>query len=632
MKPKAHWISVAIFIALSICSAAAAQRLAESQEVKFLDEAFAFDAKNAAVGAWLGNIVMPSRPTLAAALVIEKDEKGGLEILLTCLQMNARDAICTDIAVKGRSLAFSLAAGAVEARFEGEISADGQRFVGSIIQEGRDGAGTFTLARTPRAMDLAKPMAFTGRSRVSDSVILPMTIALARTPGGHWVGHLDSPHESLYELPLFNFSAEATEEGTLLTCTLLSCPATIEVTISKDQERLTGHYLQDPYDLPIEYQRGHGYAGGKVNRPQHPRPPFPYETREVVAAHPGGHVLAGTLTIPDRKRFGPGPFPTAVLISGSGPHDRDETIVGHKIFLVIADYLTRRGITVMRYDDRGVGGSDFDGDLAALFQLTSEDYATDTLAVVSQLKTIDVVDADRIGLIGHGEGGLIAPMVAQTSGDIAFLVLLAGPGVPGRQLVPLQLSLLPQPLGMSSEDAETLRRIATEAIEQLLADEDRGKLERTFKRMAELRAAGGDPTPIETVVAAYQEFFAMPWTRFFLAYDPRPALAATTCPVLALNGTLDLQVWHEQNLPEIQRVITEAGGDVTIKTYQGLNHLFQPAGNGTIAEYAQIETTFDEQVLRDIAIWIRKKVRPNKAAASGAPGRSADAHAPGPGG
>ena len=600
--------AAALAIALALCPVVSAQGLAESQEVAFPDETFACDAANPAAGAWLGNITMPGQPVLAGFLLIQPGQDNAWEAQITCLQINALDTTCLNLQVDEASVVFRISAGSVNASFRGKISEDGQRLGGIIIQKNESRTGKFLLARTLRPMDLPDPLAFSGRSRITDRFSLPMTIVLARTPGGEWVGHLDSPLENLHALPLFNFAFDDTKTGTKIKCAVLGFPATIEVRIAANREELTGRFLQGPYDLPIDYKRAHGYVGSEVNRPQEPKPPFPYETREVTAEHPQGHVLAGTLTIPDRKRFGPGPFPTALLITGGGQQDRDETVYGHKPFLVIADYLTRHGIAAMRYDDRGVGGSAIEGETASLMDLTSKDWASDALAVLEELKSIEVVDTARTGLIGHSEGGLIAPMVARESGDIAFIVILAGPGVPGREVLPMQMSLQLNALGMLDDDDELFRDLATRAADLALAAEDEQELDAVFTKMAQMRNAGGDPTPSDELVASYKRYFKWSWLKFYLAYDPRPALAALQCPVLALNGTLDLQTWHDQNLPEIQRAIATAGGDITIKRYQGLNHLFQPAKTGSVTEYREIETTFDKQVLADITKWIRAKV------------------------
>jgi pimeloyl-ACP methyl ester carboxylesterase len=340
-------------------------------------------------------------------------------------------------------------------------------------------------------------------------------------------------------------------------------------------------------------------------RPQLPTPPYPYEQREVVVEHPDAFDIAGVLTIPQEDKFGPGPHPTALFISGLGQHDRDGTAVGHKLFLVIADYLTRRGIAVMRFDDRGVGGTGA-GDTVAT--MTTEVSATDAKAIVEYLRTIDVVDSNRLGLIGHSEGGLIAPMVARNRDDIAFVVILAGPGVPGIELWPKYLELNWAARGADADAAARWVATSEEILRMVIDGADAEAVAPMMESLVLAQVESGlfpfTEDQARAAARSQAQFYAGPWMRFFLTYDPAPALRELKCPVFAVNGTLDFPVWHAQNLDAIRRTITEAGGDVTIKRYAGLNHRLQPARTGLPDEYASEEITIDEQVLADVAAWI----------------------------
>lgn len=604
-------LAAALAVALAVCHVAPAgqETASTSQEVIFLDELFAFDEKRPLVGVWIGNIRMPDDPVRAGVLKVSIDESARHHAVLTCIQLNALDTDCGDVYVDDRLINFTHSVGGITRLFQGRVSADGQRMTGIVNEDVQTRAGYFTFARSPRPYDLGNELAFSGGLKVTNSLTIPLAIVVARTPGGSWVGHVDSPVEGLYELPLINIQEKEKGRSTKLTCTVLGFPATLSFSIRADRERLIGIYVQEPYELPLDFERAHGYAGARVARPQHPTPPLPYEAREVYADHPDGHILAGTLTVPDRKRFGPGPFPTALLVSGGGQQDRDETVLGHKPFLVIADYLTRHGIAVMRYDDRGVGGSAVRGGSAALGDLTTEDWATDTVAVLDRIRSIAVVDRNCVGLIGHSEGGLIGPMIASRDPSVAFVILMGAPGVPGREVLPLQMSLLLRAAGASEADGNAYRDLAEQAVDLVLRDDDRDGLKKVLTQMARIRVKAGDPLSVEALADRYESALTAPWVRFYLAYDPRPTLAAVSCPVLALNGTLDMQVWHDQNLPEIERVMKQAGGDITIRRYDGLNHLFQPAANGGVAEYMEIETTIDEQVLADIVKWIRSRIQ-----------------------
>jgi pimeloyl-ACP methyl ester carboxylesterase len=333
-------------------------------------------------------------------------------------------------------------------------------------------------------------------------------------------------------------------------------------------------------------------------RPQTPRPPFPYRTEDVSYRNAaGGVTLAGTLTMPT----GDGPFPAAILITGSGAQDRDETLFGHKPFLVIADDLTRKGIAVLRVDDRGVGGS-----TGSVTTSTSEDFAGDVLAGLAYLETRKEIDPARLGLIGHSEGGLIAPMVAARSKRVAFVVLLAGPGLPGSKLLMLQSAVIGRASGMSeqalthaSEVNERLYAAATSERDPSAAE---AKVRAVFKaEQAGALSAKGEAEAEDAVVAQ----LTSPWFRFFLSYDPRPALAKVTCPLLALNGEKDMQVPPKEDLAEIKKANPRA----VTKELAGLNHLFQTAKTGLPGEYAQLEETFAPSALAEISGFILERTK-----------------------
>ena len=347
---------------------------------------------------------------------------------------------------------------------------------------------------------------------------------------------------------------------------------------------------------------------GKVSelkRLQMPKGPFPYQ--EIQVAFPNkaaGNSLAGTLTLPK----GDGPFSVVVLISGSGAQDRDETLLGHKPFLVLADDVTRRGVGVLRFDDRGVGGSTGDHGKA-----TSADFATDVEAAVEFLKTRKDVNPKKIGLMGHSEGGLIAPMVAaKIPDDVAFIVLLAGPGVPGDEILAEQSALIMKAMGQDSAVIErgvaTSKKIynilRTEKDEETIKTSLAALVKETVENLtdAERKEMGADPAK---AVTAQLASIQSPWFRYFLTYDPRPTLAKVKCPVLAVNGEKDLQVPPGQNLPEIEKAVKSGGNDkITIKQFPGLNHLFQTSKTGAPSEYAKIEETFSPDALKVIGEWI----------------------------
>ncbi|NOZ60546.1 MAG: alpha/beta fold hydrolase [Calditrichaeota bacterium] len=368
---------------------------------------------------------------------------------------------------------------------------------------------------------------------------------------------------------------------------------------------ISGKWHQSGMEFPLALKRVEKIP--EVARPQEPKKPYPYNEIEVNFENKSAGIkLAGTLTEPKTN----GPFPAVVLITGSGAQDRNETIFNHKPFLVIADYLTRRGIAVLRYDDRGVGGSG-----GKLSQSTSEDLAGDVLAAIDFLKSRKEIDTQKIGLIGHSEGGIIAPMVAAKSKDVAFIVLLAGTGVSGEEILVIQAAAMLKAAGISDELIEKNRVRQKKLFSIIKANPDDSLALAKMKEFMQKSLA--EFTDQEKALIGLSEKkldmqlkpLLSRWFRFFLTYDPKQALRKVTCPVLALNGEKDLQVPPDANLPEIEKALQKAGNtDVTIKKLPGLNHLFQPAQTGLVQEYGKIETTFSPEVLKIIGDWIGKRV------------------------
>ena len=369
---------------------------------------------------------------------------------------------------------------------------------------------------------------------------------------------------------------------------------------------LDGTWKQRGFSLPLVMKKT--TARIEVLRPQEPKGPYPYIEEEVTVENKsGGCLLAGTLTRPMKSER---PVPAVVLITGSGPQDRDETIFNHKPFKVIADYLTRRGIAVLRCDDRGVGKST-GGSATA----TSADFATDALACLRYLTTRQEIDKTKIGFIGHSEGGMIAPMVASESHDVAFIVLLAGTSVPGEEILLMQSDLISRANGVP----DSLLAINSEQSKKMYAvlnsDPDSTSCAKKLRKIILDAVRKTDPANVETdatrqAIDLELSQILSPWFRFFVRYDPRPALRKTHCPVLALNGEKDLQVAPKQNLPEIEKAL-KGGGNKNYSTRElaGLNHLFQTAKTGSPTEYAQIEETFSPEALAIIGDWIIQQTR-----------------------
>lgn len=365
-------------------------------------------------------------------------------------------------------------------------------------------------------------------------------------------------------------------------------------------DSVRGTFTQNGQSLPLTLGRSTA-ASMAFGRPQDPKPPFPYSTQDVTIPSDSGVSLAGTVVMPRGK----GPFPAVVFVTGSGPQDRDETLMGHRPFLVIADYLARHGIASLRCDDRGYAKST--GEFA---NATSADFATDAQAALQFLQRVPGIARDRVGILGHSEGGLIGPMIAARTHDVAFLVLMAGPGMPGDSLSLLQLRRLagpglpaPQLDAMVANNARlysavTGARDSADAVARVMAAKQAFLAATTADQRAAVEARLDKAIPI----------LISPWMRYFLRYDSRTALRQVRVPVLALGGTLDQQVPARENLSGIDAALKAAGNkDYRTVELPNLNHLFQTATTGAPTEYATIDETVSPKVLDLIASWINER-------------------------
>lgn len=424
---------------------------------------------------------------------------------------------------------------------------------------------------------------------------LRIVFKISRDSLGTLTATMDSPDQGATNIPVSNVLLE----GNKLKMEVKVVKGIFEGTIKPDFSTIEGEWKQSGLSLPLILKRVKETP--KIIRPQEPKKPYPYIEEEVLYENKeAGIKLAGTFT---RPKSG-GSFLTVLLISGSGPQDRDETVFGHHPFLVLADYLTRRGIAVLRVDDRGVGKStgSFEG-------ATSEDFASDVLAGIKYLKSRKDVDNGKIGLIGHSEGGIIAPMVAARSPDVAFIVMIAGPGIPCDSLLLLQAAAIGRASGASEEEVKKNRALQVRIFNVVKNEKDKVIAEKKLKKIfedavAEMNEKGRASVSEESINAQIKQVLS-PWFRFFITYDPRPTLEKVKCPVLAINGEKDLQVPPRENLNAIEAAL-KAGGNrsYTIKELKGLNHLLQPAKTGSPAEYSKIEETISPAALKIIGDWI----------------------------
>jgi pimeloyl-ACP methyl ester carboxylesterase len=345
----------------------------------------------------------------------------------------------------------------------------------------------------------------------------------------------------------------------------------------------------------------------ELNRPQTPKKPYPYQEEEVAYENPKANIqIVGTLTIPP----GRGPFPAVLLIAGSGPNDRDESGLGHKPFLVLADHLTRQGIAVLRVDKRGVGKT-----TGTFRESGMADFASDALAGVEYLKSRPEVDAKKIGLIGHSEGGSVAPMVAVQTRDVSYLVLLGAQGIPFYDLLVMQDGTEAKAAGKTDEQVELIRGFSRRFYTVVLQSQDASEIERETKTLYDtLTDAEKKALDWPNLGGTLSLSWALrPGAREALKFDVRPYLRQVRCPVLALNGGKDSQVPPKENLGGIERQL-QAGGNrnYTVRELPGLNHLFQTCGTGAFSEYVKIEETMSPLALQAVSDWILAKTNASR--------------------
>ncbi len=473
--------------------------------------------------------------------------------------------------------------------------------------------------RIPRILETALPVAVASAL----AVVTPLTAQTADV-AGHWEGSIEAPGQPLVVmvdleetdstwsgtidipaqgangLPLSDISVDIDNGAIRFTINGVPGEPTFEGTLAGGE--ITGEFSQGPARLPFRLGRD-AVEVDAPSRPQEPKPPFPYDEEEVEYEN-GDVRIAGTLTLPP----GEDQVPAALLISGSGALNRDLELAGHKPFLVLADHLTRLGIAVLRVDDRGIGGS-----TGSTWQSTSRDKANDVLTGVRFLRGHDRIDPERVGLIGISEGGLVAPLALNRvePGTIAYAVLLAGPGVPGGDLLRQQLRRIAAANGAPAQMTEELAALQDRALEIIGSGMPPQEAEAALREIVIEQLAASPETaqlsgePLETAVSAAVESNLSPWFRFFIRYDPRPALGGLAVPTLALFGGKDTQVDADQNQSAMEAALAASGNqDVTIRRFADMNHLFQTAGTGSPTEYARIEETMAPEVLDLIGGWI----------------------------
>ena len=536
-------------------------------------------------GDWQGTL-SAGGANLRLVLHVSKAADGSLKANLDSVDQGVNIPV-NSVTFKDSRLSLSLEM--IHGSYEGKISTDG-----NVI------SGTWTQGQ-PFPLDFkrpapAKPSDIDGTwmgTLDTGTIKLHVVFHILNSANG-LTATMDSPDQGMKSLQ----TSAVKRDGASLRIEADKLDGVYEGTIPADKSSIDGKWTQKGNTFPLVLKPVKDEALLEPKRPQNPVKPYPYRDEDVTYENKIQNVtLAATFTVPQGK----GPFSAVVLITGSGPQDRDETLLGHKPFLILSDYLTRHGIAVLRADDRGTAKSTGDFKTA-----TTADFATDTEAGIAYLKTRLEVDPRKIGLIGHSEGAVIAPMIAARNPDVAFIVMMAGSGVSGDQVLVAQREAIAVAGGTKPEEAakyaaKEKEMLALIEAEKVPTEKDDAALEKELRE----KMAGDVP---ESQIGLQIKLLTSPWFRYFLTYDPAIALRKVTCPVLVLNGEKDKQVLPEQNLPPIRQALTQAGNKhFEVDELPGLNHLFQTANTGSPTEYAGIEETMSPVALEKINTWIAKQ-------------------------
>ncbi len=405
---------------------------------------------------------------------------------------------------------------------------------------------------------------------------------------------MDSPDQGAKGIPTTTTSFE----NSILKITIANAKIEYEGTLRKD-DIIVGTFKQGGQSFPMNLSKKI-IEKEKLARPQEPIKPYSYYSEDITFENKkAGVSLAGTLTLPKKD----GVFPVVILISGSGPQNRDEELLGHKPFLVLSDFLTKNGIAVLRFDDRGTGKSSGDFKEATTF-----DFAKDVEYAIEYLQKRKEINKDKIGLIGHSEGGIIAPIIASENEDIDFIVLMAGSALRGDKLLLLQKYKIETQMGINRQLIESNQQIFAGAYEIILNESIENELvSDTLSKY--FTSKYGQALPEKQKIALINQL-SSPWMINFIRLDPAVYLSKVNCPVLAINGSKDIQVPSKENLEIIKDNFRKTENtSVKVKELEDLNHLFQECETGSISEYGTIEQTISPIALKEILNWINIHIK-----------------------
>jgi uncharacterized protein len=479
----------------------------------------------------------------------------------------------------------------VGVRYEGRVSLDRQ----TIDGDWKQGSASLPLAfhQDPAAHkpgDAKFPVEGLWQGALeANGLRLRLQLHVSHDPKGELIAALDSLDQFVSGLP----ASKVSQTDNAFHFEIPSLAGTYDGKLDLTKSVISGTWSQSDLTENLEFKRSDEPL--ELRRPQNPSKPYPYREEDVTFPNARASViLGGTLTLPK----GPGPFPAAILIAGSGPQDRDGSIANHKPFLVIADYLTRKGFAVLRYDKRGVGQSTGTPETA-----TTLDLASDVDCAIAYLKSRKEIDPNKIGLIGHSEGAMIAPAIASTNSSVPWVVLLAAPATKGEDTLLNQSDEIARAGGLA--DAQVLASLNFDKQAYDLVEKEMDSAAVTEKLKALVKESGLDSAFPPSALDAQIHMMTSPWFRFYLTYDPIPDLKKTRCPVLALYGEKDLQIPPKINMPMLQKALAEGGNShADVRQLPELNHLFQHAYTGSPTEYPAIDETFSPRALQIIGDWL----------------------------
>ena len=551
----------------------------------------------ALAGDWTGTL-QAGETQLQLVLHLSKNSQGEWQAKLDSINQSVYGMEASKVTLNEEAVSFELPS--VAAKFQGKILPD-HRTIRGVWEQGGTGLPLRFEKRSAGknlqpAANAISPAEGTWQGAIeTGNMRMRLQLHLSHDDKKRLAASVDSLDQGVQGIPASNVSEKSGE----VKLELPAFRAEYVGTLSPNKNEINGHWSQNENLEALNFRRSDQVL--ELRRPQNPPKPYPYREQEVsFAAGDGKATLAGTLSVPQ----GTGPFPAAVLVGGSGPNDRDESVAGHKPFLILADFLARKGIAVLRYDKRGISGS-----TGNFSEATIEVFAQDAQSALAYLAKRTEVDAKRLGVIGHSEGGILAALAATRSPDVKWAVLLATPATTGERILLRQSELIARAGGLPEDQIESSLAFDRKAYAAVRQSKDPAALESRLQELVDQSGLGASMPP--AALQAQIKLMGSPWFREFLDFDPQPLLAKLQCPVLALAGDRDLQVDSLENVPLLRKAYESSGNkDFTVVEIEGVNHLFQKAQSGSPALYGAIEETTAPEVLTAIGNWVAKHTEP----------------------